>query len=565
MRSFTKVFLIIFVPIFIALLLTFYFSHRLIVNDARHELVQEMSNMWCLLEPQSDSIVELSAGDYQRMVDLTKKTSLRITLIQHDGTVLLDSLVAYDKIAQLENHKNRPEVKLAIYDGEGWALRYSKTKQMEMLYFARALRDGRILRLSYPNTYVVSLQHNFTRQAVYSFIFLSITVLLLALYFARKVSLPIQKLNYIADNIEADRRNIHFPHFKDPSMAKIAGLIYRIYSSMQQKNIALNRDQQKLTHIFTNMNQGVLLLDDENSALYINPWLEHELGTTVEIDTNLFNATNEVPLINFFTNLVQQDAANFRSSFNKKIFEVSLKKVAGQKLLLLRNVTAQVEYETYKEQLTANVSHELKTPLAMIMGYAETLRDNPAVAVDTRQKFIGNIYNASLRLNNLINDVLELDRLESINGSEIVESVQLNDIAAEVEAFYAGSIEQTLTINSDDSAVFILPEHLMSILTNLIDNACKYSSGSEVIVNMCQIDNEVEISVDDSGPQIDSASRERIFERFYTCSTSRNKQYSGTGLGLSIVKHITGLYSGSVSVGNNDAGGNRFTVRLIGR
>jgi two-component system phosphate regulon sensor histidine kinase PhoR len=566
MRSFFKVFLIIFVPIVLALLLTFYFSNRVIINDARIELVQEMENMWFLLEPQSSAIDALTQQNHAKMVQLTDKTLLRISLIDGDGRVVLDSQVPYAQIGAMENHKNRPEVKQAIYAGDGVSERFSDTKNIGMLYFARKLPDGRVMRLAYPTTYVASLQHKFTQQVVYSFVFLALVVLLLAVYFARKVSLPIQRLNYIADNIEAGKSNIHFPHFKDPSMAKIAGLIYRIYSGMQKKNVALNRDQQKLSHIFTNMNQGVLLLDNEDCVLYVNPWLEKELGTKISIDTSLFNSSNDVQVIDFFNNIIKQQDEDFRCNLNKSIFEIHRKAVEDQKLLLLRDITAQAEYEKYKEQLTANVSHELKTPLAMIMGYAETLRDNPDIADNTRIKFVDNIYNASVRLNNLITDVLELYKLESVvDAVTVTDPVVLGDVTQEITEFYADSIDKILEVNSDSGAVLVRQEHLLSILTNLIDNACKYSTGTTVVVNMRLVANGLQLTVDDQGPKIAKADRERIFERFYTCSQSRNKQHSGTGLGLSIIKHIASLYNGNVRVEENGSHGNRFVVSLSPR
>lgn len=565
MRSFSKVFFILFVPIFLALLLTFYFSQRMIISDARQELVQEMANMWFLLEPQSQAIKKLSADHYADMVNLTSKTSLRITLLEEDGRVVLDSLVPYEQISAMENHKNRPEVKQALHSEQGVASRFSQTKNIDMLYMARKLSDGRVLRLSYPATYVESLQRNFINQALYSFFFLTIVILLLSLYFARKVSLPIQRLNYIADTLEAGKTNIHFPHFKDPSMAKIAGLIYRIYSNMQQKNVALDRDQQKLNHIFTTMNQGVLLLDNENCVLYVNPWLEKEIGASIALNCSLYNASNNVQLIHFFNTLVNNQDCVFRVPLNDSIFDVSRKVVDNQTLLLLRNVTVQAEYESYKEQLTSNLSHELKTPLAMIMGYSETLRDNADIEEALRDKFVANIYNASLRLNNLINDVLELSKLETAHEAfAVIDGVLLSEVANEIREFYAGAEGMQLTISSDCGVAMVRNEHLLSILTNLIDNARKYSTGAQIIVKMEKLEQTTQITVDDQGPPIALADRDRVFERFYTCSKSRNKRHSGTGLGLSIIKHIVSLYSGAVWIENNDIGGNRFVVQLGG-
>ncbi len=563
MRSFVKVFLVLFIPIFIALVLTFYFTHSMMLANARHELLQEMENKWVILALQSKDLAVTTPESHARLTEMTQQTSLRITVVDHGGRVLLDSRVPFDQIASMENHKGRPEIKDAIYSGDGFATRFSDTTNIQMLYFARKLSDNKVLRLAYPATYVESLQKKFTVQVIWAFFCLSLVVLLLSLYFARKVSLPVQKLNYIADNIESGKTNIHFPRFRDPSMAKIAGLIYRIYAGMQKKNLELARDQQKLSHIFTSMDQGVLLLDQENIILHANPWLETKFGIDFISGISLYHAINDIHLISFFSDILEQSRETTRVQLHDDTFDVSLRQIEDQKLLLIRNVTKQVEYESFKAELTGNISHELKTPLALIMGYAETLRDTPDIEKATRLRFLDHIYDSSVRLNDLINDIIELHKLESIGDTFILEkATPLSETRADIGALYAENSEKELLLNTDLTEVGILPEHLQSILINLIDNAIKYSEGKTVVAAIQRSEAGLMVRVDDQGPPIDMADRERIFERFYTCSQSRNKQHSGTGLGLSIVKHIANLYDGSVRVETNDEGGNCFTVRL---
>ena len=563
MRSLVKVFLVLFVPIFIALIFTFYFTHNMMLTNARHELLQEMKNKWVILALQRADLVDASAENYSRFAAMTRQTSLRITVVDRNGRVLLDSLVPYQQIPRMENHKGRPEIKAAIYSGEGFSTRFSDTTKMEMVYFARKLSENRVLRLAYPATYLNSLQEKFTEQVVVAFLCLGGVILLLALYLARRVSLPVQKLNYIADSIESGKEHIHFPRFRDPSMAKIAGLIYRIYSGMQKKNLELARDQEKLSHIMRSMDQGVLLLDDENIILHANPWLRHEFGVDFDSGTSLYHATDDISLISFFSGILKSSAEVSRVSLEQNVFDVSIKFLAGQKLILMRNITRQVEYESFKEELTGNISHELKTPLSMILGYAETLRNNPDLDEKTRTRFLDHIYTSSIRLNNLINDIIELHKLESVGeGFRVAEATSLADVVASLRAYYLDTGSKFLQLEADAVGVHILPEHLQSILTNLIDNALKYSEGEFVSARLTRDDGGVMICVDDQGPVIEESDRERIFERFYTCSRSRNKQHSGTGLGLSIVKHIANLYGGYIKVKSNDDGGNCFAVWL---
>jgi len=563
MRSFAKVFLVLFIPIFIALMITFYFSHSTMMTNARNELLQEMKNKWFILASQVETLDLTSEAVHDRLAETTRQTSLRITVVDRSGQVRFDSLVPFDSIAAMENHKVRPEIKDAIYTADGFATRFSTTMGMQMFYFAKKLSDDRILRLAYPATYVASLQKKFTEQALWAFLCMTLVLLLLALYFARKVSLPVQKLDYIANNIESGNTHIHFPRFKDPSMEKIAGLIYRIYAGMQKKNLELARDQQKLNHIFSTMDQGVLLLGKDNTILHANPWLENAFGVTFVPGTSLYRATNDIHLINFFSGILEQATETTKAPLHKDVFEISLKQVEDQKLLLIRNVTRQVEYESFKAELTGNLSHELKTPLSMILAYSETLRDTPDIDDATRHRFVEHIYNSSNRLNNLINDIIELHKLESVGGAFTVDqATPLDEVAADIKSFYAESSDKTLVIETDSAKVRVLPEHLHSVLTNLIDNAFKYSEGERIVARIQQKGGSLQISVDDQGPRIADTDRERIFERFYTCSKSRNKQHSGTGLGLSIVKHIANFYDGTVRVETNSESGNRFIVLL---
>ena len=566
MRSFLKVFLVLFIPVFIALLITFYFIHSMMTTNASTELLQEMKNKWIILAEQTDRVDLSSQETYARLAEMTRQTSLRLTVVNRSGAVLLDSLVPFEAVGSMENHKGRPEIKDAIYTGDGFSTRYSATTETQMFYFARRLSNERVLRLAYPATYVESLQSKFTEQAIWAFLSLSLVVLLLTLYFARKVSLPIQNLNYIADNIEAGKTHVHFPRFKDPSMAKIAGLIYRIYAGMQKKNLELARDQKKLSHIFANMDQGVLLLEKDNSILHANPWMEKEFGVTFVPGSSIYQATNDIHLINFFREILDKNAETIRTTLRQTVFDINVKQVEDQKLLLIRNVTRRVEYELFKTELTGNISHELKTPLSMIMGYAETLRDTPNIEDATRRRFLENIYSSSVRLNDLINDIIELHKLESVAGGfKVIEAVSLEEVATDLKSYYSEVNDKSLTIKSDSADVGVVSEHLQSVLTNLIDNAFKYSDGEVVAARMQLQGGMLQITVDDLGPQIAEDERERIFERFYTCSQSRNKQHSGTGLGLSIIKHIANLYNGTVRVEANSQGGNRFIVTLQGK
>ena len=565
MNSFIKVFAIIYFPIAIVALLLFNTSDSIMLDSAREELLMEMKSKWAILT--SGEIPEQFQPQFHnRMQQVSEKTQLRVTVINAQGKVLDDSYIDPDRIPLMDNHKDRPEVKEAYYNKEGYALRRSSTAKIEMIYYAATLNERLIVRIAYPATYLSNLKREFNRKNFLLSLAFFVIIAVIAVLLARGISIPVQKLDYIADRIEADQKDVIFPQFSDPTMSKIGGLIFRIYKTMNSKQALLEQEQEKLNHIFSILEEGIILLNEENQLLHYNEKAENYLGIALSPQLNVIGDISDFEVINFFSEILQSQKSCFWKTrgFKNRIFEVNLYLLPQEKLIVFFDVTEEAKYDEYKSNLVGNISHELRTPLAMIMGYAETILEDPNISKATADRFLQKIYSGSKRINELISDLLELHKLESMKEAFHLDSPSsIIEIKEELGAHFSSKYPKRLHFETSTDSVTILYEHLQSIFSNLIENAMKYSKGEEVYVSVQKEGSEITIQVEDEGPAIPIEIRDRIFERFYTVSESRNKGRSGTGLGLSIVKHIAQIYSGTVTLTQGSKKGNLFSVSLI--
>lgn len=564
MRSYLKVFLIIFIPIAILIGAGYKIANKAAIDNATKELAQEMRTKAELLKGYKLS-TEFDPDIHAIISGISQNTNLRITIIRKDGGVIDDSYYSYEKIQTMENHAKRPEIISALNSDEGSSVRRSTTAEESMNYYAMRYSDDIVLRLAYPMSYIDALQANMLQQNVTLYVSLLIIVAFIALYLARRLSSPIQKLSEVADKIEAGETKIYFPSFADKTMTKLVSVIYRIYNSMNQKTKQLEQEKQKLNHIFSILDEGIILLDSKNNVMHYNSKASHYLGIKINIGENILRQTNNMEAISFLTEVVgAEESKKLQKNLKGKIFEVFVRIFENEKLIAFFDITERAEYEQFKTELVGNITHELKTPLAMIMGYSETIMNDPEMDRKFHDKFINIIYNSSNRLNLLINDILKLHKLEMLREEITVdEPTNIEDLFDEIKNFYK-DCPMTVNVDYTSDDVNILREHLVSLITNLTDNAVKYSKGKNIFIKMTAdpASGRVILDVEDEGPAIPEDEQQRIFERFYTMDKSKNQNATGTGLGLSIVKHIVSLYNGEVSVKSNERGGNTFSVIL---
>jgi len=497
---------------------------------------------------------------------ISQQTDLRITVIHKSGQVLDDSYLEKSQIASMENHETRPEVRQAIFGADGHSIRFSKTAKMEMIYFAKMLDQGLVLRIAYPAKYITDIKREFSKQSFSIFLLLFLVTGGIAVYLGRKIAIPVQRMNFIAENLEAGKEQIHFPQFYDPTMQKIAGLIYRIYNAMILKQEQLKQEQEKLNHTFSILEEGIILLDMDHEILHFNPRAEEFLGMNLENKKNLLKDFDDFEMVNFFHDILNaEDSQTWnKKEYKAKQFDVNLRVLPTEKLIVFLDVSDASKYEHFKSELIGNISHELRTPLAMIMGYSETILSDREMPEKVKRRFLTKIHNNSKRINHIIDDLLILHKLENTEFKfTIEEPANITEIIEDLNDRYGDDASCNLHFQSEFNTLNILDTHINSVLTNLIENAIKYSGGNNIHASIVEADGRVLLSVEDEGPVIPLQERERVFERFYTVSRSRNKSKSGTGLGLPIVKHIAQLYHGNVTITDGEKGGNKFSVYMV--
>jgi two-component system phosphate regulon sensor histidine kinase PhoR len=325
-------------------------------------------------------------------------------------------------------------------------------------------------------------------------------------------------------------------------------------------------EQEKLAHTFKILEEGILLIDLEYKIKHFNQKAEEFLGIPLAVGKNLSTDYSDFEVVNFFSDILHSKTSRTwdKQEYKSKIFDIHLKVLPTEKLIALTEITDLHKYDCYKSELIENISHELRTPLATIQVCAETIVDDAEIDEKRKKDFLIKILDHSKRINLIIDDLLILHKLEYTGFRfTITEGADIQKIINDLRTRFLEKYNKQLHFQSDVDSAQILDTHVDSVLSNLIENAFKYSVGTEVSVKIKKQESTLLITVEDQGPAIPLQERKRIFERFYTVSQSRNKNGSGTGLGLPIVKHITRLYHGKVFVTENKRGGNLFKVELL--
>ena len=539
-----RLFVLIFIPA--ALVLA---AGMILIQQKNNELSErqfesQLKSQWQL------AALLIDKSDYQEeLVKLNRLYGLRITLIGQNGEVQIDNAIS----GQLESHKDREEIKQALAGSPSMVVRFSRTTDSHTIYYAQMLPDGRVLRVAYPASFYDDQKSSLMDQAVSGLIFLVASVALFALIISKKNSSMLASLSVAVK--EAQGGGHELPGFNNDDLDKalfalsVANRELRQYS---EENLNLRR---RLEYILANINEGVLLLEDDR-IIYHNQRSEEILG--FQIPKNILEIRNQ-EMMGVFTSFVSGQTEDLH--LGDKIIQVSQAGTETNRLIILHDVSDREKYADYKSDLVGNISHELKTPLTLIMGASEVILKDSAMPRAYLDKFLTTIFKNSERINLLLDDLIFLHRLEANREGEPGES-DIKEAVADLKGLL-GPSDKEIVYKIDPVSVKIHSSHLISVLTNLISNAEKYSRGDHIEVDIHKKGHTLEIRVADQGPSIPVSETNRIFERFYSISKSRNREGSGSGLGLSIVKHITRLYKGQALVESNDFGGNTFVVRLI--
>ena len=479
----------------------------------------------------------------------------RLTWIAADGEVLFDTHVP---AAEIENHAGRAEVKEALAEGESGGVRYSETLTERTLYYAQRLTDGTILRISISQLTVFALAMGMLQPILLTAILAVILSALLARRMAKRIVAPLNRLD-LDKPLENDAYE---------ELSPLLGRIHQQHRQIEAQLRELRRKTEEFEQITENMSEGLVLLDRKGVILSINPAARaifHASSACVGQDFLVVDRDHEINLA--IQTALEGGHSEVRAMRNDREVQFDISRItadgaAAGTVLLAFDVTEQAAAERSRREFTANVSHELKTPLQSIMGSAELL-DNGLVKQEDLPQFVGVIRTEAARLVALVEDIIHLSQLDEgiAPAKEEVNLLELADSAASALRERAEERRIDLSVTGKDAVVNGVRGFLYEMLYNLIDNAIKYNiDGGKVEVTVLTGDTAATVSVKDTGIGIPPEYQVRVFERFFRVDKSRSKASGGTGLGLSIVKHIAQYHHADLSLHSRIGEGTDISV-----
>ncbi len=484
-----------------------------------------------------------------------RSDNFRLTWIAADGTVLYDT---HANASEMTNHAEREEVAGALSYGRAASSRYSSTLLERLMYEAVRLSDGTVLRIAASRATVGAIVIGMLQPILFVVIAAAVVSGIFASRMAKRIVGPLNRLD-----LEHPLENDVYP--------EVSPLLTRLHQQRVQIDdqlASLRRRADEFEQITGSMTEGLVLLDAKGSVLSINPAACKIFQTNPGCVGSDFVAVNRSrDTIAAVSQAFEQGHSEIRISRGGHEYQVDFSRIetGGEAVgmaVLAFDVTEQAFAERNRREFTANVSHELKTPLQSIVGSAELI-ENGLVKQEDMPRFIGRIRQEALRLVLLIEDIIRLSQLDEAEEME-KERVSLYDMSEEVVAALqpnAAARAITLSVEGDRGEFDAVPRLIHEIVYNLCDNAIKYNvDGGKVLLRITDGGNSVKLTVSDTGIGIPPQHQDRVFERFYRVDKSHSKQSGGTGLGLSIVKHAVQYHHGSVSLESETGKGTTVTV-----
>ncbi len=525
---------------------------------------------------ENDSLED--AGLQQEVSSWAEDIALRITVINARGEVMADS---HGDPANMENHRNRPEMMAALQGKTGQATRFSTTLNRRLKYVALPVREnGKITgvaRIAMPVSDVSAILariKGILAVAIGTALFVGLVV---SFKLSTTLTQPVEEITRVAGKIAEGNFDERFYPRTDDEIAVLGRTINYTAEILKEKVNEIQQHRSRLETVLDNMVSGVIMLNNYGGIEMINNAARQELGlddrsvgrhnleairnhrlnekikhvlatgAVTSIEVTLLQAPNRV----FLVHLAPIDRHNHREGV----------------IAVFHDITQLRQLEQMRKDFVANVSHELKTPLTSISGFVETMLDDPEMDPETRKKFLQIMAKETGRLNNLIDDLLELTRIESGKAYNVQQSVNLSEVVREVveamrpQAEAKGlelhmALGQGLKVRGSGSG-------LAQVVINLLDNAIKYTAaGGRISVTGYTRDNNVFVVIQDTGVGIPREELGRVFERFYRVDKARSRKLGGTGLGLAIVKHIVENHHGSIKVDSAPGAGSTFTLKF---
>lgn len=552
----------------ISCILTTLIYYNFYVTDAKNQLktiveLEAAPENW-----ETESTIKLAVNKIINAANY----NMRFTIIDNNGNVVYDSW-AHDEA--LENHLNRPEVSQALKNGFGENTRYSDTIASDMYYYAVKINDDEVLRVSREINSINSVFNRITPMLVSLFAGLLIIVYIAANSFTKKILKPVNEMARALDEMLEGNENLS-PNIYDelkPLSHKI--LEQKIKISQYIDELKYERDTIRI--ITEDMKEGFILINSDKHVLSINNSGRRMIGNNkfdLKSNKNILELTRNAEILERIDTAINENKhlvhdadtkkSHFRYYFSPVMEQHSIS-VAGL-LILIEDVTIQKNAEIMRSEFSANVSHELKTPLTTMIGFAEMIKEGLITDLDSIRKYCGMINKEGLRLISLIEDIMRLSKIEEKADSEDNTTINLKETAGDVVSLLqtkADSLNVKLNLRAENVFMKANKNYMSELLYNLVDNGIKYNkSGGSAEIIIKKDDEHINIIIKDTGMGISEEHQGRIFERFYRVDKSRSKETGGTGLGLSIVKHITELYDGTIELKSKEYKGTEILIKF---
>ena len=500
--------------------------------------------------------VENEGADYLK--DLKKSSDYRITWIASDGRVLFDS---QEDITKMDNHAQREEFKEAKKEGYGQANRYSDTLIHNSLYSAKKLSDDSVIRLSSQQNSIFSLVLNMMQPIAW----MILLVILCSMYFAKRVSSRIVKPLNEMDLNQTIKEN-HYTEL-DPLIKRIDLQQHQL----KKQSDSLRHRQYEFDTVTSNMNEGLALLNPEGIILFLNRKAKDLLGANDEsVGKDILMVNRSLKVHDLLLQAQKGEKRECLLDIHNETYQMLASPIMGSHgvrgiALLILNVTDKIQAEQIRREFTANVSHELKSPLHTISGCAELLMNNMVKKAD-RPRFVEQIYKEAQRMIDLIEDIIKLSHLDEGASDMVYEQVDVLPFCQQIVDSLQSKADKnkvTLSVHGDDVKLNIIPQLFNSIVYNMTDNGIKYNKPNGTVdLSIHDLTTSVQIVIKDSGIGIPSEDTQRIFERFYRVDKSHSKEVGGTGLGLSIVKHALQVLHAQIFVDSVPGKGTTMDLRF---
>lgn len=510
--------------------------------------------------------------------------SMRVTVIRSDGVVILDTK---EDPAQMDNHKNRDEIKNALVGQNGQSIRFSNTIKREMMYVALPVmnENNNIIGVVRTSVAISDIDSGITSvklKIFYSALIISILALFISIFISQKISKPLIELKEGVEQFARGESNRKLYVTGSSEIEHLNQAINEMAQQLTERINTITRQHNEQQAILTSMTEGVIAIDSKENIFNVNGAALDLLHLNKNILGRPLREAVRIPKVHQIVESIRDGKASgmvdeftlFGS--DEKFIQIQgapIINALGQNiggLLVFNDLTRIKELENIRRDFVANVSHELKTPITSIKGFVETLLDGAKDNKEELDKFLSIIAKQTNRLNSIINDLLSLSGIEQqaeksqidFKEEKIIDLLKSSTQNCQLKAEQK---KMKINISADEGLVTQMNFQLMEqAVTNLIDNAIKYSNDNkEVNVTAGKVKgNGIVISVEDFGSGIPQEHHARLFERFYRVDKARSRQLGGTGLGLSIVKHIILAHNGRISVTSEVGSGSTFSLHI---